>query len=255
MTMTYDVCPWDIDPGCFEDEWEANFDDAIQERSIALASSTLQRLSGYRVGNCTTLLRPCSSRIGCSALMPRYTYWRGHPEWISPYNWAGTWYNGCGCVGLNCGHTAVNTVWLPEPMGGVVTVKINGAALVEGTDYWVQGHALIAIAPQVWPLTQDLSLPDTETNTFSIEFYNCHRPDGEAAYACAALALQYARACSGKGKCELPSQVTNIVRQGVTFSLPTGSFPNGETGIRSVDAWIALWNPKHRVTGPQVYIP
>lgn len=255
MPETYDVCPWDIDPGCFDDEWESNFDTPVQDRAIALASSTLQRLSGYRVGNCTTVLRPCSSAVGCASYLPQYRYWSGHPLWMTPYNWAGLWYNGCGCVRSDCGHTMTNTVWLPNPMGGVVTVTLDGDVLVEDTDYWVQGHALIAKGTTVWPLTQDLTLPDTEANTFSVEFYNCHRPDGAAAYACALLALQYARACTGKGKCELPTQVTNIVRQGVTYSLPTGSFPNGETGIRAVDAWIALWNPKHRVQAPQAYIP
>lgn len=255
MPEVYDVCPWDIDAACFEDEWAANFDDAVQTRSIALASSTLHRLSGYRVGNCTTLIRPCSQSCGLRSRVASYRHWAGRYDWMAPLNWGGTWYNACGCTLNDCGHTMTNTIWLPKPMGGVVAVTLNGVVLVEGTDYWVQDNAVITKGDTVWPLTQDLTLPDTDDGTFSIEFYNCHRPDGLASYACAALALQYARACTSKGTCTLPKSVVSVVRQGVSYTLPTGSFPGGETGIREVDAWIALWNPKHRVQAPQVYVP
>lgn len=254
MTQTYDVCPWPVDAGCFDDVWESEFDNAVQTRAIALASSTLQRLTGYRVSNCLTRLRPCSGQ-SCGPIRSRYSYWAGHPPWMSPYNWNGTWFNACGCQPDMCGHTQTNTVWLPQPMGGVDTVWLDGNALDEDIDFRVVGNALIAIDPIVWPLTQDLTLPTTETNTFAVDFYNAIRPDGNAAYACAKLALQYARACTGNGKCDLPASVTSVVRQGVSFTLPSGSFPNGETGIREVDAFIALYNPKHRMVGPQAYVP
>lgn len=255
MTQTYDVCPWPVDAGCFDDQWESDFDDAIQTRAVALASSTLQRLTGYRVGNCTTLLRPCSHWIGCISRVSEYRHWAGHPQWMTPYNWGGVWYNACGCVNNACGHTATNTIWLPKPMGGIVSVTLGGEILVEGTDYWVQGNALMTIGDVVWPLTQDLTKPPTDPSAFVIEFYNCVRPDGTAAYACAVLAMQYARACTGKGTCTLPKSVISIVRQGVSYTLPTGSFPGGETGIREVDAFIALYNPKHRIQAPQAYVP
>src|SRR4249919_3266179 len=118
MTQTYDVCPWPVDAGCFDDEWLTDFDDAVQTRAVALASSTLQRLTGYRVSNCTTLLRPCSGgSCGPWSSRYQYRYWAGNPEWMTPYNWNGVWYNACGCNDM-CGHTATNTVWLPEPFGG-----------------------------------------------------------------------------------------------------------------------------------------
>jgi hypothetical protein len=259
VTQTYDVCPWPVDAGCFDEEWETQFDETVQTRSIALASSTLQRLTAYRVSNCTTILRPCSDHVGCSPWTGQYRHW-SHPtnydSFMFAYNWAGAWFNACGCSANSCGHTPTNTVWLPTPMGGVETVKLDGVTLTDGTDYRVEGTALIAMGTTVWPLTQDLTLLDSEPGTFSVEFYNCIRPDGTAQYACALLALQYARACTGKGgKCTLPTSVTSVVRQGVSFTLPTGSFPNGETGIREVDAFIALYNPKHRIQAPQAYVP
>lgn len=253
--MSYSVCPWPVDTACFDDSWESDFDDEVQTRSIALASSTLQRLTAYRVSNCTTILRPCSSAWGCSSAVPQFRHWSGVRDGAGPYLWAGTWYNACGCMSNYCGHTQTNTVWLPQPVGGVEAVKLNGDVLIEGTDYRVDGNAVIALGSTVWPLTQNLTLPDTEDDTFSIEFYNAIRPDDYAAYACALLAIQFARACTNKGNCALPKNVISVVRQGVSFTLPTGSFPNGETGIREIDGFIALYNPRHRVQAPQVYIP
>ena len=37
--------------------------------------------------------------------------------------------------------------------------------------------------------------------------------------------------------------MTTVTRQGVSYDIAAGSFPNGMTGIREVDAYIALWNP------------
>jgi hypothetical protein len=254
--MPYNVCPWPVDTACFDDEWESDFDEPLKTRAIALASSTLQRLTAYRVSNCTTILRPCSRACGWQSYRAEYRHWSGVYEGVGPYQWAGSWYTACGCMNNSCGHTATNTVWLPKPMGGVEAVMLDGVALTEGTDYRIQDNALIALGSTVWPLTQDLTLPDTEDNTFSVEFYNAVRPDDYAAYACALLAMQFARACAGgKSKCSLPPTVVSVVRQGVTFNLPTGSFPNGETGIREVDGFIALYNPKHRLQTPQVYVP
>lgn len=253
--MAYKVCPWPVDSGCFDDEWESDFDDVLKTRAVALASSTLERLTAYRVSECTTILRPCSRACGWGSMRNEFRHWAGAYE-FGPYNWDGTWYNACGCNNNSCGHTATNTVWLPTPMGGVEEVKINGTTLEEDVDYWVQDNALIAKGATVWPLTQDLTLPTSEPNTFSIEFHNAIRPDDTAAYACGLLAVQFARACAdGKGKCSLPKNVISVVRQGVSFTLPTGSFPGGETGIREVDAFIALYNPRHRVQAPQVYVP
>lgn len=253
--MSYRVCPWPVDTACFDDQWESEFDDEVQTRSIALSSSTLQRLTAYRVSNCTTILRPCSWAAGCRSVVPEYRHWGGSNEWMTPYNWGGVWYNACGCVHNACGHTDLNTVWLPKPMGGVVEVLLDGETLVEDTDYRVQGNALLALGDIVWPMDQNLTLATDQPNTFSIEFYNAIRPDDTAAYANALLAMQFARACTNKGKCELPKSVISVVRQGVSFVLPTGSFPNGETGIREIDAFIALYNPKHRMREPQVYVP
>lgn len=53
----YDVCLWPIDPACKTEEWNA-LNEVDQRRALALASSTLRRLTGYRVGGCPVTIRP-----------------------------------------------------------------------------------------------------------------------------------------------------------------------------------------------------
>lgn len=243
-----DGCLWPLDPACLEDEWETEFDEPAKLRAQALASATLRRLTAYRVGGCSTVVRPCGS--ACAYSYSSNPIWQTSSSFV-PANWAGSWTN-CGCAGA-CIHNPKTSVKLPPPVYEVTEVKVNGA-IVPSTNYWVSGGYLIAKGSQTWPMTQNLDLPDTEAGTFSITYFDSAPVDGMGAYAAGKLAMEYARACSG-GVCALPETVTSIARQGVTYDIPAGSFPNGETGIREVDAFIALWNPGHRRMRPQVWVP
>lgn len=248
-----DGCPWPIDPGCLSDDWDTLYDEPTKARATALAGNTLRRLTGFRVGGCPVTVRPCSptSAYRLGWMYPASTLGAG--GFIPYMGLDGLWYNACGCTS-SCGHTVSNTVKLTPPVNSVTSVKVDGAALVANTDYWVSGRDLIAISPRTWPLTQDLTKPDTASGTFSVTYLNSYPVDGEGAWAAGLLAMEYAKACT-TGKCALPATVSQVVRQGVTYTLPAGSFPNGETGIREVDAYIALWNPSHRRQGPRVWAP
>lgn len=245
-----DGCPWPVDTACLTDAWETDFDEATQIRAIALASNTLRRLCAFRVGGCPVFVRPCIQQCVNGFGFSLYQY--GTP--FIPLNWNGAWTNiWCGCVGP-CRHDPNVAVKLPPPVYDVTEVKVDGS-IVDPSNYWVSDNHLIGLDGQTWPRTQNLDLPDTETGTFSVTYLDSAPVDGMGAYACGKLAMQYAKACSGSGKCDLPSQVTSVVRQGVSYSIPAGSFPNGETGLREVDAFIALWNPSHRKQKPRVYSP
>ena len=252
MTVTIpepDGCPWPVDPACLGDEWDANFDEPTQTRAVALASKTLRRLTAYRVGGCAVKIRPCSTV--CNSFIS--TAITGQFPGFVPLNWNGAWTN-CACPGP-CGHgDPAKALKIPPPVYGVDTVHLNGTLLVEGTDWRYEKGWLYALGSTKWPLTQDLSQPSTAAGTFEVAYFDSARPDGLAAYAAGKLAFQYANACAGK-KCDLPATVTAVVRQGVSYTLAAGSFPNGETGIREVDAFIALWNPKHRMQRTTVWSP
>jgi len=230
----YAGCPWPMDPACETTEWES-YDPDVQDRSLALASSTLHRLTGYRVGNCPVVVRPTNSKGHSLCYLPV-----ADPTLFSPgIRLDGHWVNGCGTSEASC------TITLPRPVGAVYEVKVDGD-VVDPSDYIVDGHQIIwrGDSECPWPLWQDVTKPDTEEGTLSVTFLNAAPVDSLGAHAVGILALEFAKACTGASKCRLRSGVAAVVRAGVTFEINPCLFPGGFTGIRTVDAYIAIWNPR-----------
>lgn len=247
----YGGCLWPMDPACRTDEWTA-LDETVKDRALALASSTLQRLTGGRVSNCPIKVRPCKpgSYAYQTHMIPQY----GVP--FQPgMDALGQWINtGC-CSAANCECQVACEVMLPAPVGRVDEVRVDGA-VVDPAYYRVDGSRLVWTAGGDcgWPATQDLSRSDAEQDTFSVTYLNAYPVDSLGAYAVGILALEYAKACVGN-KCRLPAGVTNISRQGITMEVASGAFPGGLTGIREVDSFIAIWNPGGMVRQASVWSP
>lgn len=256
--MATSYCPWPIDDSCLPDEWDL-IDPAIQERSILFASATLHRLTGYRVGGCPVTVRPC--KTACKGQSPSYWLLRGSPQFTGwgPVNWGEVWINGCGCTS-ECACAALCEVELPAPVGEVQQVKLDGG-VVPDTDYRVDGNTVVwtGTGDCPWPVCQNMAAPDTDPGTFSITYLNSWPVDSLGQYAAGTLAAEFAKACTG-GKCRLPATVTAVSRQGITYEVTAGTFPNGTTGIREVDSYIGLWNPdglrqQTRVWSPDLRAP
>lgn len=232
---------WPVDHGCCDE-----FDEyplSVRSRADALAGQTLRMLTGYSVGGCPVLLRPCTRSCVGGA-----TGWYYGGSTFQPHiNTLGQWVNGCGC-GSACGCTSLPTVHLGASVSRVIEVKVDGGH-VPPSDYRLErGDRLVRLDGGTWPLTQDMALDDSEVGTFSVKVQYGAVVDGLGAYVAGVLACEFAKACAGK-KCRLPVGVTNVTRQGVTMEMAAEAFPNGLTGIREVDAFIRRYNP-HGLTRP-----
>lgn len=242
-------CDWPIDPACFEAEFD-DLDDDVRTRSVALASQTLHRLTGYRVGGCPIKVRPCKPSCARDVFMGYMS-----PTGLYPMNWGGVWTNVCG-HSTDCSCTQLCQIALPPPVGRLDKVMIDGVDVT--ANFRIDdGNLLTYTGTSDCPIPacQNLRLADTQVGTFSVTYLNAYRVDTVGAYAAGVLALEFAKACTGKGKCRLPSNVVSITRQGVSMELDPGTFPNGTTGIREVDAYIGLWNPKGLTQGATVWFP
>lgn len=240
----YGGCLWPADPACLGDKWD-DLAPEVQVRALALASSTLQRLTAYRVGGCPVTVRPCVRR-GC------WEFFQPNSTMLNPVIVGGRWLNSVpGACSITDGIT------LPGPVGYVEEVKVDGLVLFAADYRIVDGTTLVWMgegeAP--WNFTQDLSLPDSMEGTFSVTYLNAYPVDMLGAQAAAFLAMEFAAACKPKGKCALPRGVTNVVRGGVTFEIESSLFPDGKTGIDVVDAFIDMWNPHHRTQPSTVWTP
>lgn len=245
----YGGCPWLLDPACLTDEWD-EMGVEVQDRASALASETLHRLTGRRVGGCPITVRPCQ-QSGCwSAFVPFLGY-----SALSPgLDTHGHWVNSCGCGGDKC--AADCEIKLPAPIGRLDSIKINGIE-EDLEDYRVDSSRFLVWVGEgdcPFPASQDLSLPDTEDDTFSVTYLNAYPVDSLGSHAAGLLAVEFGKACSGN-KCRLPKNVTEVSRSGVTFEITPGLFPGGFTGIQPVDAFIELWNPAGHTHRSQVWSP
>lgn len=238
-------CEWPLDPGCLGDTWESMEPD-VQVRAQALAGATLRRLTGYRVGGCPSTVRPC--KRSCWNAFMGYGF--------NPHiNENSQWVNSCGCSD-DCACATLCEISLPGPVGEVYSITIGATTLDVGT-YRVMGNKVVWFGDGdcPFPVCQDMGAPVGDPDTFSITYLNAYPVDTLGAWAGGVLAVEFAAACVGRGKCRLPANVTNIVRQGVSFEIAGGAFPGGFTGIREVDAYIALWNPDGLKRPPTVWTP
>lgn len=258
-----DFC-WPVDTSCVGDweAWETEPDpeadppeegvpvytEAQRERAVMFAAMTMRMLTGYRVGGCPVTVRPC--RSGCSE-----DTWRSYPvgpgstPW-HPVSLHGTWLNVyCGHLS-SCGCTGVGAVQLYGPAGVIEEVKVDGDVVDPAAYRLDPGGWLSRVDGEQWPICQDLNLPDTEPNTWSISYTPGAAVDAAGAFAAGKLAGEYVQACAG-GDCALPRGVSQVVRNGVTLTLTPGNFPGGMTGIIEVDAYIRRWNP-HGLMGPSM---
>lgn len=255
------ICVPETDWSCESPEWVAALDPAVKARSEALAWSTLQALSGYRLSLCPITVRPCSR--GC--IEGRRT-WTEAPAiyggassqtaFIPNINTDGLWVNSCGCARNDCSCTTLSELRLVGPIGGIVEITVNGAVLDPSAYRVDNGNTVVRLDGESWPACQDMeaALDDTEASTLGVTYYMGFAPDDLSKFAAGLMAAEFAKACTGK-KCRLPAGVTAITRQGMTMEVQAGLFPNGYTGIEGVDAWLYTVNPNALKSAPRVTSP
>lgn len=237
------TCVWEPDPACLSTEWEA-LDPAEQDRSLRLATSSLQMLTSYRVGTCPVTIRPMPQTRFCGCWP-----WDGGLPW-GPSFWPyvgedGLWYNrACGC---RLDVAQVSQIDIPGPVGFIESLLIDGQPVDLTSPDWRldDGHLLVwqGAGPSPVPSVQNLNLPDTEVGTWSITYSRSYPVADDARLAVAYLAMEFAKACQPKSKCSLPRGVTSVARNGVSFTIEAGLFPGGLTGIDIVDQFILKWAP------------
>lgn len=217
---------------------------ADQDYALTMAWKTLRLLTSGMVGSCAGTIRPCVAKP-CGSCVDLF---------LSPHVRAGDWVN-AGCArAASCSCDPLSEVVLPGLVADVLSVSIDGAVLVDGADYRLDGNRLLRLGDELWPSCQDMRAGPDDPGSFIVEYVPGVRQDAASARAAGVLACEYAKA-SSTGKCRLPSSVTTLSRQGVTMDLDNGLFSNGLTGIREVDVFILSVNPNRLRNTPRVWSP
>lgn len=253
------LCTAETDWGCADPAWVAELPPEVKARAEQLAWSTLQALTGYRLAVCPVMVRPCAQ--GCADAAQT---WDVAPVSVNGFavggtfspglNLDGRWVNSCGCRPNGCSCTQLSVARLVGPVGRVHEVRLDGAVLDPSAYRVDNGFELVRTDGGVWPTCQDMTKPITEPNTFGVSYFMGIAPDAIASFAAGLLAVEYAKACTGK-KCALPSNVTSITRQGVSIEVSAGLFPGNSSGIQAVDAFVFTLNPYGLKSAPRVSSP
>lgn len=233
-------------------DWEPTWCEELSAASAAVtgtfigpATEALWAASGRRFGLCEVTLRPCRRECSGDVWPPQASLlagWGGGP-W--PALIGGQWYNlTCGGCAGDCSCTTLQEALLPTPVHTVTQVKLDGTVMATGSYRVDDNRILVRTDGGTWPTCQDLSLPDTADNTWSVTVSVGEDVPDLGKLAVGELTGEMAKACVGD-KCILPRPIQSLVRQGVSMNFvdPNELFSNGRIGLYFSDLFIQTFNP------------
>lgn len=216
-------CDWELVTDVARGLDPSKVDPEVQEQVVDFASVLLWGLTNGRYpGLCEGTFSICAA---C-----RYTF----SSWSGLYA-GGALYaaGGCGCCGPWEKADLAGAGW---PVWAALEVKVNGAVVPRSAWRIDSQRWLSRLDGDVWPRGADL----TDPTAFQARLvYGWPVPQG-GDRAAAALAGEIAKSYAG-GDCVLPAEVTQIVREGVTYRVVDAKelFKDGLTGVASTDRWLA----------------
>lgn len=227
----------------------AMFDDAADQ-----ASQLLFELSGRQfAGLCSRTVRPACDDCNCGYQVLSRGYVIGPWDYGYPLML-------CDSCMIACSPSRVKLAGYP--VREITTVKIDGDTVDPSLYTLWNNRYLTRLDSHHWPWSQNLTLPDTDDNTFSIEYTYGQSPPLMGAAAAAQLACELYRSCVSAtgGECALPLGVTRLVRQGVTidklaFISWTFRDHRWQTGLPTVDAFLSTYNPNGIQRRPTLWAP
>lgn len=227
--------------------------------SMQAAVELLYSLSGRQYpGTVSAVVRPTSKPAQVTDMMwnrnlltAGFGYAFGwNPSWM----WglcAGCGY-GAGC----CGPTSIGLG--RSPIIGINEVMIDGE-VIDPSEYRIDdGKWLVRqVCCDGWPTCQDMSCPLGEPNTFGVDFKFGQNPPVAGQIAATILASEFYKAATPGLACSLPTRITSITRQGISFAIldPQTFLTDGLTGNYQVDLFIKAYNPNKQIRRPMVWSP
>jgi hypothetical protein len=216
--------------------------------ALSMASNLMWSLSGQQYGTCSVALRPCLT--DCGRTGKPYLYgllpWSTYGNTVAWGGWDSSWWfpGGCGSCGDSCSCARVSQLTLPALVSAVTAVKVDGVLLPSTAYRLDNSRLLVRTDGSVWPRCNNLNYDDTHAGTWSVTAdYGVDIPSG-VEFAVGQLACEILKATTG-ADCQLPANVTQLIRQGVTITMPSIAemLSGGRTGLYLVDLWLEAVNP------------
>lgn len=217
--------------------------------AVQTATEVLWGLSGRQYGLCEVTLRPCRKDCAVGYWDTQWFPWSGtYPQ---PALIGGQWFNlVCGGCGGDCSCTSISEVVLPNVVNEILEVKVDGEIL-DADEYRVDNGNLLVRLGADWPRCQELNLPDTEPDTWSVTaVYGLEVPEA-GKWAVGELACELLKSMRGD-ECALPPNVTQMTRQGISFTF-SDLLKDGKLGLTLSDLFLASVNPHSLASRSRTY--
>jgi hypothetical protein len=230
--------------------------------AVQAATEILYNRSGQQFGVCTFTIRPCRENCYDDVFWGSWGGggwgsggWFGGGTWPQPALIGGSWYNlTCGGCGGSCSCTPLSVALMPSPVASIVEVKLNGAVLA-ASGYRVDNfRELVRLGGFTWPVCQDMTLADTEDNTWSVTLQVGQAVPAIGALAVGELACEIMKACLGEA-CAIPRNASTVTRQGITIDFPSiyELLDRKLLGLYAADLFVSTYNPHGLTAAPMVY--
>lgn len=242
----------------------------LYDQAAYAASEILYMLSGQQYpGECERVARPCATYQSCGwaqgVWLPAssgYGWEIGWRPWLGGWGWfTGDGHQTCSC------HHEEKIALSGYPVSSIVEVTI-GADVVDPSTYRLEDRRyLVRVTPEAdehprlrWPSCQRMELPLGEPGTWSVQYRAGTAPPKTGEMAAAQLACEIWKATQNDDDCQLPQAVTQVNRQGISYSVQMfGQWgrQNGlwRTGLSLVDAFLQSFNPTGQLRRSAVWSP
>jgi hypothetical protein len=230
---------------------------AVSGYALEAASEIVFFAGGQQFDTCQVTIRPCRKECYGDAWPRLSAGWWDYGStgpWPALIN--GLWYNiACGFCGSNCSCSVVSETILPGPIREIVQVTIDGQVLDPVTDYRLDDYRkLVRLGGNQWPLCNDLNKSITETGTWSVTMITGLPLPTLGKFAVGQLFCDILNDLVNND-CSLPDNVTDITRQGLSFTLDDvqRAVESGFDTLKYVNKFIERYNPHKLAARPRLY--
>jgi hypothetical protein len=226
------------------------------------ASELLFELSGRLYpGECEKTVRPACDSCYCGYQVLS----RGHV--IGPWDYGYASWGLCDMCLVACAPSRIKLSGYP--VREISEVLIDGDILDPSLYRVWKSRYVTRLDGGRWPIQQNLTLDDSEDNTFAISYTYGADPPATGVMAAAQLACELYKACSEatSGDCVLPVGVQRVTRQGIVIEKQAftswgyigknnrGFAPGWKTGLPLVDSFLNAYNRSGLMRRPTFWSP
>lgn len=164
------------------------------------------------------------------------------------------------CLPATCGCEPVNGYYvdlgIAAPVWGAWDVIADGVTLPASAYTVHDRRYLVRTDGELWPVTGNGQTSLMDPNTFRATWAYGRKVPVGGQQAAQLFVTEIAKLCVGDASCQIPQRVTNVNREGMSFTILDSMkmIEEGRTGIALIDLWLVS-DKVGRKSKPRIFAP